>query len=153
MFEIGECVACCDCSDCCGCLALSYESLSILLTLYSSLFLATYMHIQLGRGKIFFCNFFSRANASHVDVSQLPSNSLVFPFGFQYWAELGHFRIALGKNILGIEHKVVWATPGSWTVKNFPCDASGKKCQPASQRYLDPSRDKSIIQERLRRRF
>ena len=31
----------------------------------------------------------------------------------EYWGELGFFRIAMGQNILGIEEKIVWATPGT----------------------------------------
>jgi len=38
----------------------------------------------------------------------------------QYWGELGFFRIELGKNLLMIESNVAWATPGAYTVSNFP---------------------------------
>ncbi|CAB9496894.1 Cathepsin Z [Seminavis robusta] len=47
----------------------------------------------------------------------------------EYWGEKGFCRIQLGHNICGIEHKIVWATPGRFTV-----GARG-----ASQRYVDPS--------------
>ena len=47
----------------------------------------------------------------------------------QYWGELGFFRIELGKNLLGIESHVSWATPGSFTINNFPCFKDGRNCQ------------------------
>lgn len=39
---------------------------------------------------------------------------------------------------------MAWATPGSWTVKNWPCDEDGKNCGPTeggvdTQYYVDPS--------------
>ena len=69
----------------------------------------------------------------------------------QYWGEMGYFRIKLGSNILGIEQKITWATPGSYTVKNYPCSADGKNCRPTSQFYVDPSENLEAIQRRLRR--
>ena len=71
----------------------------------------------------------------------------------QYWGELGYFRIEAGKNSLGIESEVVWATPKSFTVNNFPCDATGDNCQSRveTQYYTDPSRNVKAIQRRLRR--
>lgn len=65
---------------------------------------------------------------------------------------LGFFHIKLGENILGIEHKIVWATPGQFTVNNFPCNANGKNCGPAAQRYVDPSRNLKAWKELLLRR-
>lgn len=69
-----------------------------------------------------------------------------------YWAEGGFVRVATGKNILGIEAKVAWATPGEFTVKNTPCSEDGKICGGAvngidsekrmtyvAQKYVDPS--------------
>lgn len=71
----------------------------------------------------------------------------------QYWGELGYFRIEAGKNSLGIESEVVWATPKSFTVNNFPCDANGENCQSRveTQHYTDPSKNVKAIQRRLRR--
>ena len=47
----------------------------------------------------------------------------------QYWGEMGFFRVGpIGDNILGIEHKVAWATPGHYTVSNYPCSADGSNC-------------------------
>lgn len=57
----------------------------------------------------------------------------------EYWGEMGFFRIAMGQNILGIEEKIVWATPDTFTTFNFPCDEDGENCGPSAQRYVDPS--------------
>jgi cathepsin X len=61
---------------------------------------------------------------------------------------MGNFRIELGKNILGIEHKVAWATPGTYTVSNYPCWEDGKNCV-GTRRYADPSTDLARVQRRL----
>lgn len=34
----------------------------------------------------------------------------------------------VGKNILGIEGEVAWATPGAFTIHNFPCAENGSNC-------------------------
>jgi len=73
----------------------------------------------------------------------------------QYWGELGYVRVKMGHNVLGIESEIAWATPGSWTVKNFPCSEDGKNCSPdkpnyVAEMYVDPSRDVDAVQERLR---
>ncbi len=57
--------------------------------------------------------------------------------------------------MLGIESTVAWATPGSWTVRNWPCDEDGKNCGPVdggieTQYYVDPSADVQSIKRRLR---
>ncbi|VEU39547.1 unnamed protein product [Pseudo-nitzschia multistriata] len=71
----------------------------------------------------------------------------------EYWGELGFFRVELGKNLLGIEAHVCWATPGSYTETNLPCLKDGSNCRPGgglpqgqrqargwvSRRYEDPS--------------
>mmetsp|Transcript_18771 Transcript_18771/g.33778 ORF Transcript_18771/g.33778 Transcript_18771/m.33778 type:complete len:370 (+) Transcript_18771:55-1164(+) len=69
-----------------------------------------------------------------------------------YWGEVGFFRVATGKNMLGIEHKVAWVTPGEFTVKNTPCSEDGhtcggvvngidgkKKMTYVAQQFIDPS--------------
>jgi cathepsin X len=70
-----------------------------------------------------------------------------------YWAEGGFCRVETGKNILGVEDFVSWATPGSWTEKNVPCSEDGTICggQPirlgeemqsisyVGRDYIDPS--------------
>ena len=70
----------------------------------------------------------------------------------QYYGELGFFRIEMGKNSLGIESSIAWATPGSFTVKNFPCDEDGKNCGGGvdTQYYVDPSTNVETIEKRLR---
>lgn len=70
----------------------------------------------------------------------------------QYWGELGYFRLEAGKNCLGIESEVVWATPKSFTVNNFPCNENGDNCQSgvATQHYVDPSQNVEAFQRRLR---
>lgn len=68
----------------------------------------------------------------------------------EYWGELGFFRIELGKNLLGIEGHISWATPGSFTIHNFPCQKDGSNCN-RDQKYVDPSTSPvSWIQRRLR---
>jgi len=71
----------------------------------------------------------------------------------QYWGEGGFFRVELGKNLLGIEGHVAWATPGSFTVENFPCSEDGSNCVPGEgllHRYQDPSQDIAKVKRRLR---
>jgi Papain family cysteine protease len=77
----------------------------------------------------------------------------------QYWGEMGYMRLATGKNLLGIEGEVAWATPGSFTVHNFPCAEDGKNCAAKSEagfyepvsshQYVDPSEDVVSVQRRL----
>jgi len=65
----------------------------------------------------------------------------------QYWGEMGYFRIELGHNSLGIESQVVWATPGSWTVKNKACYEDGANCGVESEYYEDPSKNAVLLEE------
>jgi len=65
-------------------------------------------------------------------------------------------RLEAGKNLLGIEGEVAWATPGTFTVHNFPCSEDGKNCvikddQPvvATQVYQDPSQTKTVAAHKL----
>jgi cathepsin X len=71
----------------------------------------------------------------------------------QYWGELGFIRVEMGKNILGLEGEVAWATPGSWTEMNFPCAENGKNCNGGKHLqatfYMDPSNDVQAVQRRL----
>ncbi|CAK9090670.1 Cathepsin Z (Cathepsin P) (Cathepsin X) [Durusdinium trenchii] len=46
----------------------------------------------------------------------------------EYFGELGHFRIKLGENQLGIEQHCYWATPGGWTEVNTACVEDGSNC-------------------------
>mmetsp|Transcript_8964 Transcript_8964/g.10723 ORF Transcript_8964/g.10723 Transcript_8964/m.10723 type:complete len:355 (-) Transcript_8964:75-1139(-) len=75
----------------------------------------------------------------------------------QFWGEMGYFRIEAGKNSLGIESAIAWATPGEFTIKNFPCSEDGKNCNGGhsafgTQTYVDPSVDMEALQSRLRGR-
>ena len=70
--------------------------------------------------------------------------------------EMGYIRVEMGKNILGLEGEVAWATAGSWTEVNFPCSEDGKNCNGSelgmrynSQFYVDPSTDVEAVQRRL----
>uniref|UniRef100_A0A7S1VQ97 Peptidase C1A papain C-terminal domain-containing protein n=1 Tax=Grammatophora oceanica TaxID=210454 RepID=A0A7S1VQ97_9STRA len=56
----------------------------------------------------------------------------------QYWGEnLGFGRVRMGQ--LGLEKKVVWATPQSWTEVNTPCFEDGSNCEATAATYVDPS--------------
>lgn len=46
----------------------------------------------------------------------------------EYWGEMGFAKVAAGKNMLGMEANVAWATPGSYTVENVPCSEDGTVC-------------------------
>jgi cathepsin X len=61
----------------------------------------------------------------------------------QYWGELGYIRVTMGGNQLGLEADCAWATPGSWTEINKPCDEDGSNCAPALRTayYRDPAHD------------
>jgi len=63
----------------------------------------------------------------------------------------GYMRLEMGKNLLGIEGEIAWATPGVYTVHNYPCSEDGKNCRgkTGSQTYVDPSSDVEAIQRRL----
>jgi cathepsin X len=69
----------------------------------------------------------------------------------QYWGEMGFFRIAMGKNLLGIEKKIAWATPGIFSETNYPCFEDGKNCGPQHGVYIDPARDVQAVYRRLER--
>lgn len=72
-----------------------------------------------------------------------------------YWGEMGYMRVEMGKNILGLEGEVAWATPGSWTEVNYPCAENGKNCNGSggvnggAMFYNDPSQDIEAVQRRL----
>jgi len=65
----------------------------------------------------------------------------------QYWGELGYFRIIAGYDALGIESQIVWATPGQFTMHNYPCNEGGENCAGDTKGeavqthyYVDPSK-------------
>lgn len=66
-----------------------------------------------------------------------------------YWGEMGFFRIKIGKNLLGIEDNIAWATPASWTTSNFPCSEDGKNCGGGVETYVDPSFDIEAVHRRI----
>ena len=70
----------------------------------------------------------------------------------QYWGEMGFFRLQMGSNLLGIESHVVWATPGTFSTWNFPCDEQGSNCKgrDSSASYLDPSTFMKSAQSNIR---
>lgn len=55
----------------------------------------------------------------------------------EYWGEMGSFRVAMGKNIMGIEDNCAWVTPGGWTEHNYPCYEDGTNCV-HHKHYEDP---------------
>ncbi|GAX22053.1 cathepsin X [Fistulifera solaris] len=58
-----------------------------------------------------------------------------------YWGNMGYFNILMGHNALGIELEVSWATPGTFTTKNYPCHVDGSDCDAGHmewQTYEDP---------------
>ena len=59
----------------------------------------------------------------------------------------------MGKNALGIESTIAWATPGAFTVANFPCNEDGSNCNGGesvrTQHYVDPSKTREALGRRL----
>lgn len=62
---------------------------------------------------------------------------------------MGFFRIRMGENILGIEEESTWATPGSYTTMNYPCNEDGANCGPTTETYVDPADAVEAVQRRL----
>lgn len=74
----------------------------------------------------------------------------------QFWGEMGFFRVAMGRNLLGIEEHIAWATPGRYSVTNVPCSEDGAECGDnsafrESALYVDPSNDIKAVRRRLRK--
>ena len=44
------------------------------------------------------------------------------------WHVSHTFAVVLGENQLGLETDCAWATPGSWTELNVPCNEDGANC-------------------------
>lgn len=63
----------------------------------------------------------------------------------EYWGEMGYCRVLMGSNILGVEGEISWATPGTWTERNYPCDENGANCGPVSGVFTDPRDRKSVV--------
>ena len=62
----------------------------------------------------------------------------------EYWGEMGFGKIALGKNMLGIEDHVAWVTPGEFTIQNVACSEDGKVCGGEDQTHGDGGDDNTI---------
>jgi cathepsin X len=72
----------------------------------------------------------------------------------QYWGEMGYFRVLMGQNVLGIESRVTWATPGRFTVVNYPCAEDGSNCGSPTvitMDYVDPSKEPHSLQRPFRK--
>jgi len=57
----------------------------------------------------------------------------------------------MGKNILGIESDIAWATPDTWTELNFGCYEGGENCQ--NGKYEDPFKSHVSIWEKLNKKI
>lgn len=68
----------------------------------------------------------------------------------QYWGEMGMFRIELGKNLLLIENKIVWAT-ADFSIWKKDCKHGGPDCL-GWHYYVDPSDEPALLGRRLRRK-
>eukprot|EP00978_Attheya_sp_CCMP212_P040105 scaffold215479_cov42-Attheya_sp.AAC.1 len=66
-----------------------------------------------------------------------------------YWGEMGYVRVETGKDSLGIESMIAWATPGTFTINNVPCSEDGSSCGDNVHLYRDPSLDVTKVQRRL----
>jgi cathepsin X len=64
----------------------------------------------------------------------------------QYWGEMGFFRIELGKNVLGIESSIAWATPGRFSA----CLEQNQDCEYQTQQFVDPSLRIQEVHNRIR---
>jgi len=68
----------------------------------------------------------------------------------QYWGEMSMFRVEIGKNLLGIESNVVWATPGHFSISNRQCSEDGSNCDKEDViHYVDPSNSREAVKRRL----
>ena len=68
----------------------------------------------------------------------------------EFWGEMGFARVKMGRNCIGIESEVVWATPDSWSEGNFPCDEDGKNCVAGLGHFDDPSHNVEVVKRFLR---
>jgi cathepsin X len=66
-----------------------------------------------------------------------------------YHGEMGFILVELGRNLLGIENHIAWATPGTYSTSNFPCFEDGGNCLGEYQ-YVDASHDVPAVKRRLR---
>ena len=61
---------------------------------------------------------------------------------------LGYFKILAGSNIAGIEQKISWATPATFTETNFKCFSDGSNCRVTH--HENPSASIDRVKKRLR---
>lgn len=64
----------------------------------------------------------------------------------EYWGEMGFAKIVAGKNMMGIEDHVAWATPGTFTTENVACSEDGKICGGEVQNHFGPTVRKFVSQ-------
>lgn len=71
----------------------------------------------------------------------------------EYWGEIGYFRVLMGKNILGIESSVAWATPGSFSIQTDQAcyNEDGERCTSSRLIYIDPSKTLDKVLKRIKR--
>ena len=74
----------------------------------------------------------------------------------QFWGEMGFFRVEIGRNLLGIENHLAWATPGRYSVTNVPYIEDDAECGDSrafrgSMLYADPSADIKAVRKRLKK--
>merc|ERR1712216_375742 len=55
----------------------------------------------------------------------------------EFWGEMGYVRVKKGNNALHLESQCAWATPGTFTVHNYPCYEGGENCGAKAQTYVD----------------
>lgn len=54
----------------------------------------------------------------------------------EYWGEMSFFRLALGTNMLGIEHEISWVTVKDFSLTNVPCHEDGRNCNLAALNFI-----------------
>jgi cathepsin X len=54
----------------------------------------------------------------------------------EYWGEMSFFRLELGRNMLGIEKEISWATIKDFSIENEPCFEDGRNCNLSAMSFL-----------------
>lgn len=54
----------------------------------------------------------------------------------EFWGEMSFFRLELGKNLLGIEEEISWATILDFSIKNVPCYEDAQNCNMAALKFI-----------------
>ena len=69
----------------------------------------------------------------------------------QYWGEMGYIRVEMGKNVLGLESDISWATLGSWTEDTYKYDTNRENFNNVRGGIsVNPSEDVEAVKRRLR---